>query len=102
MLLGRQQIEHCLAPLPAYLLIFSPAHPPPAPPSPVLSALQRLCEARRVINQNILFLVPEYDGFKVSGMPAGRQVEAGRGAAVPPGLKRLLLPPVANPFSPIS
>lgn len=31
----------------------------------VLSAMQRLCEARRVITQNIVFLVPEYDGSKV-------------------------------------
>lgn len=27
--------------------------------------MQRLCEARRVITQNIVFLVPEYDGSKV-------------------------------------
>jgi hypothetical protein len=31
----------------------------------VLSALQRLCEARRVVTQNLAFLVPPYDGAKV-------------------------------------
>lgn len=32
----------------------------------VLSGIQRLCDARRIVTQNLVFLVPQYDGSKVS------------------------------------
>lgn len=31
----------------------------------VLSGIQRLCDARRIVTQNLVFLVPQYDGSKV-------------------------------------